>query len=668
MVKFGSWFKGTDVADSENASLLSDIDADPLYGTSDPDVGGVSSHEDEELSPAPMPMRRSPHVPQYLVSRDLRSLSAFTLSDAERALVSDYLTTLATSVSLEGVFLGPVELSAMAEAICRRDSGGYEDFLFLHPWTSSLKFRLRDVIGLAEKLVPAAFSAADRLGVRGDWDASLSNEGYSAKGFSAVFRRTAFKALTDKAWRTSAEIEDIELHNIYRNMVYVLACAGDRESMAQMSALLHDAIAVGSVRVPSLEARYTPLKVAAEGWMRLSLSIKNYGDNPMFAAETFFADRIVDLRFVDDFGISNNLIVPKLSSDTLRIGDDTIQTWRDDRYSTNHFRPSIRRQQVQQQIDPAPQPPPPTNNAVPEASAHAAIRILTQIGMSGSNSRGDDPQEKFAALLTPLPLVASTSGPDLIYEALRKEFPWMTEANRVVALAVAKCGRQKIPYFRLPPMLIVGPPGIGKTRWINRVCELVGVDFHSMSLSGIQNTMSIVGSERGWASARPSFMAYGFLETKIANPILHVDEVDKASPNHAGTDVTEAFLPMLEKETSLAYRDIYLLGDLNLSFSSFIFSANDLAPLSQPFLTRVKVLHVERPSREHIGPIVTRMLSEVVCDLDLEFSEYERLLSKVMASASRIYAESRDLRAVFKMVESEVNSIFWTPPGPRLVD
>nr|WP_250808559.1 AAA family ATPase [Neorhizobium tomejilense] len=293
----------------------------------------------------------------------------------------------------------------------------------------------------------------------------------------------------------------------------------------------------------------------------------------------------------------------------------------------------------------------------------ATVKVLDSIGPSEAIRNEGRAEDVYARLLSPLPLVAGVATPDEIYEALQSEFPWMTAANREVAVAVARTERQKAKHWRMQPSLLLGPPGVGKTRWIRRVSELTGAPSHSISLSGVANSKSIIGSERGWASARPSFMALGFMSTFVANPIFHVDELDKTTE----TNVQDSMLPILEGETARAYPDMYLLGKLDLRWATFLFSANDLAKVSPELVTRLKVLHVRRPSQVEVTKIIPTMVLEAASNENFGRDEIDEVKVNVETKAMKVFIESGDLRDVQRRVDEEIKDFIWKPKGPRLV-
>jgi hypothetical protein len=297
-----------------------------------------------------------------------------------------------------------------------------------------------------------------------------------------------------------------------------------------------------------------------------------------------------------------------------------------------------------------------------------SITVLDHIGPSEATTRPEGrAEETYGRLLHPLPLAVSAIDPDAVYDALQAEFPWMKDANQLVAVATARQERQKVKHWRIEPTLLVGPPGVGKTRWIRRVTELTAVPTHTISLSGVANSKSIIGSERGWASARPSFMAYGFLNTLRANPIFHVDELEKTGSNANEPNVQESFLPILERETARAYPDMYLLGNFDLRWGSFLFSANDLSKVSPVLLTRLKVIHVRKPNQAEVDKIIDTMIDEACANEEFTVDEMDGIRERVKARVARIYVESGDLRDVQRHVEEEIRNSVWKPRGPYLV-
>src|SRR5690606_13804382 len=135
-----------------------------------------------------------------------------------------------------------------------------------------------------------------------------------------------------------------------RNMEYVLACCGDRRAMAAMSKVIGTAIEDACAVEPAFEDRFGPLKVAAQGWMRLSMATMAFGDDPSALADAMFHDSIIDLRYLDDFAAKSKLLVPDIGSERLKIEGQAIQTWRQDRYAVPHWVSTYNRPPVRAEV------------------------------------------------------------------------------------------------------------------------------------------------------------------------------------------------------------------------------------------------------------------------------------------------------------------------------
>ncbi|MNU71347.1 Lon protease 1 [compost metagenome] len=298
-----------------------------------------------------------------------------------------------------------------------------------------------------------------------------------------------------------------------------------------------------------------------------------------------------------------------------------------------------------------------------DKQAPPAMTVLDRIGESEESSKASA-AVTFGRLLQPFELKSAVRSADEVYAALSSEFPWMREANEMAARAVAFAQRTESKALWMKPVLLQGLPGLGKTRWMRRFSEVTGVPTHRASLSGVDTTKSIIGSERGWANARPSLPAYAFMGTEAANPIIYVDEVDKATK---WDSIADAFLPMIEGETASSYPDIYLLGNLDLSAASFIFSANDLSKVSGEFLSRVKVVSIRAPNENEVAPVIRTMVRETCEKSLLSDEEVSAIMDNLVSRSREIYLKTTNLREVKQFIFAEVEKTIWSPPGPRLV-
>lgn len=145
---------------------------------------------------------------------------------------------------------------------------------------------------------------------------------------------------------------------------------------------------------------------------------------------------------------------------------------------------------------------------------------------------------------------------------------------------------------QLPPMLLSGPPGVGKTRYIKRIANVLGLPFTDIQLAGVPEAFKICGLSRYWGTAGEGTVASVFARQDIANPIFLLDEIDKAKQDEK-VDPLAVVLLLLEKESSRTFMDSFVDVPLDVSHASFIATANDISKLSDPLLSRFHVIEIE---------------------------------------------------------------------------
>src|SRR3546814_17372291 len=108
--------------------------------------------------------------------------------------------------------------------------------------------------------------------------------------------------------------------------------------------------------------------------------------------------------------------------------------------------------------------------------------------------------------------------------------------------------RVGIPWVRFRPFLLVGPPGCGETRLARRIGQFTGAGSNLLSVGGSSDNRMLQGTARGWRSADPSFPLLAIMRTEIANPLLIVDEIDKAAVGSNHGSVANPIPGILENE------------------------------------------------------------------------------------------------------------------------
>lgn len=249
----------------------------------------------------------------------------------------------------------------------------------------------------------------------------------------------------------------------------------------------------------------------------------------------------------------------------------------------------------------------------PSAGVLEALVIPGEIPRASDRSETDFLRQ-YEVLRSP---IALTAMPDLdrlytIWETLSAEFPWAENVVSAVLSELFARKRHGAVILGMSPLLLVGLPGCGKTRFSRRVSNLLGTPNTVINMAGMSDVKVLKGVTRGWASNRSSRIVEFMAQTKTANPFFILDEVDKTGCHGGhGGDPQEALLDLLEPGNAGRYQDIYLMTECDLSHCMYIATSNSLEKLPQPLLSRLRIVYFPEPGPEHFAVIVKGMVRDL---------------------------------------------------------
>ena len=222
----------------------------------------------------------------------------------------------------------------------------------------------------------------------------------------------------------------------------------------------------------------------------------------------------------------------------------------------------------------------------------------------------DIPKSGFLRRLAPPP------DTDLI-EALVEEYPNFAPVIEHTAdqLAIAALGNG---WLRLPAVLLLGEPGIGKSVFADALAATLGVKCRRFTMSHATQGGALGGLAAYWGTGTTGEVFNVLLRGEALNPVFVLDEIDKAAGTTEGRyNPLGPLHCLLEPEDAKQFVDEYAGVPIDASWFSWVATANDLHVLPAPIVSRLLVFDIRLPNRAELRQIGRRQYRRLVDDCGL---------------------------------------------------
>lgn len=222
--------------------------------------------------------------------------------------------------------------------------------------------------------------------------------------------------------------------------------------------------------------------------------------------------------------------------------------------------------------------------------------------------------------------------------------------------------------FKFPPLLIAGPPGIGKSKFMDELHDVFGYPRRVMHGSQITHGSSIAGLQHTWGSAHQGYVSETLLETKLINPLITLDEIDKTgSFRDEQISIASALMRVLEPLEAKNFRDAFFNCPHDVSKVNWIFTCNQPLTLLPALLTRMNTIYVYPPTERHsIDNVHNSIWLDQIKSFGVEDMVSSGIDKECLDYLAEIYYDELQFRKSYRLLERAMTVILTSiKPGQK---
>ena len=201
-------------------------------------------------------------------------------------------------------------------------------------------------------------------------------------------------------------------------------------------------------------------------------------------------------------------------------------------------------------------------------------------------------------------------------DRLRQSHPHFHEVIDFVAdrLGLAQHSRKPV---RIPPMLLAGPPGVGKTHFCNALAQILGVPCRRHQMDQAETSSSLLGSEKTWSNTRVGLVFEEVVMSEYANPIIILDELDKAPKRSNHSSPAAVLHTLLEPVTASQVRDLSVDIEFDASLVTWMATCNYPWQVAPTLLSRMKCFWISLPDAKDALLMARSVAEQAVKDANV---------------------------------------------------
>lgn len=176
------------------------------------------------------------------------------------------------------------------------------------------------------------------------------------------------------------------------------------------------------------------------------------------------------------------------------------------------------------------------------------------------------------------------------------------------------------PHSNRNNIALYGPAGVGKSKFIKILSDILELPMKTISLGGIKDSSFFLGHGYVYVESGPGKILQNVIDSKISNPILYFDELDKVSETDNGKDIFSFLCYLTDPTQNTHFTDHYFYGmHFDLSKIFYVFTFNNIDKIDKILLDRLNIIKIDCPLDNDIIDIIEKhCIPEIIKNIGIK--------------------------------------------------